>query len=126
MKYPISVTTTLKHFKAVSDVHIQNSTLYFAKYFPDYGPWSWPLISIYRPRPSISFYQSWHSNYVACLRFTVKVCYNYSFYLCKIICSYFLSIMWENKNFPGHRFETQIYIQTQIRINTIFTLATKH
>ena len=30
------------------------------------------------------------------------------------------------ENFPGHRFETQIHIRTQIRINTIFTLATKH
>ena len=30
------------------------------------------------------------------------------------------------ENFPGHRFETQIHIQTQIRLNTILTLATKH
>ena len=30
------------------------------------------------------------------------------------------------ENFPGHGFETQIHIHTQIRINTIFTLATKH
>ena len=31
-----------------------------------------------------------------------------------------------NENFPGHRFETQIHFQTQIRLNTILTLATKH
>ena len=31
-----------------------------------------------------------------------------------------------NENFPGHRIETQIHIQTQIPLNTIFTLATKH
>ena len=31
-----------------------------------------------------------------------------------------------NENFPEHIFETQIHIQTQIRINTIFILATKH
>ena len=31
-----------------------------------------------------------------------------------------------NENFPGLRFETQIPVQTQILINTIFTLATKH
>ena len=30
-----------------------------------------------------------------------------------------------DENFPGHRFETQIHIQTQIRLNTILTLATK-
>ena len=30
------------------------------------------------------------------------------------------------ENFPGHRFETQIHIQTQIRLNTIVTSATKH
>ena len=29
-------------------------------------------------------------------------------------------------NFPGHRFETQIHIQTQIRTNTTLPLATKH
>ena len=37
------------------------------------------------------------------------------------ICSIFFS----DENFPGHRFETQINIQTQIRLNTILTLATK-
>ena len=31
-----------------------------------------------------------------------------------------------NEDFPGLRFETQIPVQTQIRINTIFTLATKY
>ena len=31
-----------------------------------------------------------------------------------------------DENFPGHRFETQIHIQTQIRLNTIVTSATKH
>ena len=31
-----------------------------------------------------------------------------------------------NENFPGHRFETQIHIQTRIRLNTVLTLATKH
>ena len=30
------------------------------------------------------------------------------------------------ENFPGHRFETQVHIQIQIRLNMIFTLATKH
>ena len=30
------------------------------------------------------------------------------------------------ENFPGHRFETQIHIQTEIRLTTILTLATKH
>ena len=30
------------------------------------------------------------------------------------------------ENFPGHRFETQIHIQTQIRLNDILSLATKH
>ena len=30
------------------------------------------------------------------------------------------------ENFPGHRFETQIHIQTQIDLNTILTLAKKH
>ena len=30
------------------------------------------------------------------------------------------------ENFPGHRFEAQIHIHTQIRLNTIFMLATKH
>ena len=28
--------------------------------------------------------------------------------------------------FAGHIFETQIHVQTQIRLNTILTLATKH
>ena len=31
-----------------------------------------------------------------------------------------------NENFPGHRLGTQIHIQTQIRLNTILTFATKH
>ena len=31
-----------------------------------------------------------------------------------------------HENFPGHRFERQIHIQTQIRLNTVLTLATKH
>ena len=31
-----------------------------------------------------------------------------------------------DENFPGLRFETQIHIQTQIRLNTIVTSATKH
>ena len=31
-----------------------------------------------------------------------------------------------NENFPGHRFESPILIQTQIRLNPISTLATKH
>ena len=30
------------------------------------------------------------------------------------------------ENFLGHRFETQIHIQTQIRLNTILTLATNY
>ena len=30
------------------------------------------------------------------------------------------------ENFAGHKFETQVHIQTQIRLNPIFTLATKH
>ena len=29
-------------------------------------------------------------------------------------------------NFPEHRFKTQIHVQTQIRLNTILALATKH
>ena len=31
-----------------------------------------------------------------------------------------------DENFLGHRFEIQIHIQTQIWLNTIFTVATKH
>ena len=31
-----------------------------------------------------------------------------------------------DENFPGHRFETQIHIQTHIRLNTILTLVTKN
>ena len=29
------------------------------------------------------------------------------------------------ENFPGHRFETQMHVQTQMRLNTILTLAAK-
>ena len=42
----------------------------------------------------------------------------------KLLC--FLKFFATYENFPGHRFETQIHIQTQIRLNTILTLATKH
>ena len=31
-----------------------------------------------------------------------------------------------DENFSGHRFETQVHVQTQIRLNMILTLATKH
>ena len=40
--------------------------------------------------------------------------------------SFFRHVFFFRKNLPGHRFETQIHIQTQIRRNTILTLATKH
>ena len=32
----------------------------------------------------------------------------------------------DHESFPGNRFKTQIHIQAHIRINTIFTLGTKH
>ena len=37
-----------------------------------------------------------------------------------------INVWYYYENFPGHRFETQIHIQTQIRLNTILTLAAKH
>ena len=42
----------------------------------------------------------------------------------KIAFSFLCRLSYET--FPGHRFETQIHIQAQIQIKTIFTLATKH
>ena len=36
-----------------------------------------------------------------------------------------MKIFMDHENFHGHIFETQIHIQTQIRLNTILTLATK-
>ena len=48
----------------------------------------------------------------------------------QFLCSDFFQEMQDsgkyNENFPGHRFESQILIQTQIRLNPISTLATKH
>ena len=38
----------------------------------------------------------------------------------------FLKDVFSYENFPGHRFKRQIHIQTQIRLNTILTLGTKH
>ena len=43
----------------------------------------------------------------------------------KNVLSIFLQGSWLHENFPSYRFETQIHIQIQIRVNTILTLATK-
>ena len=59
------------------------------------SPWPWSSIFIYWQRPSVYFYQPWHLICV-CLFFVLQlrfVIVTVSTYL--LICTYFLSIMWE-------------------------------